>query len=227
MGIETLTSVVQRSLTQKAGFETGRMHIHHLNDTCSEACTPGFQKNLLGGATGAVEEIISAAEPQDLNASHDNIFRKPPRSFVSHTRNSLSLREFNVTTPFVGVHVRSRTFKLRTVRSVEVRETSETDVTCVVYSTAGGKLLGISHGALLSASSTSGWKFTIQPFRAVAEDSLIFEFCREGNVEGVRTLFKRGEASPWDRDPAGQTPLWVRQTKHFAVVLGGGVRFRT
>ncbi|PMD64603.1 uncharacterized protein K444DRAFT_625850 [Hyaloscypha bicolor E] len=47
------------------------------------------------------------------------------------------------------------------------------------------------------------------PFRAVDENALIFEFCRGGNLDGVRSLFKRNEGSPWDRDPKGQTPLFV------------------
>ncbi len=185
------------------------MHIHHVNETCSEACTPGFQKNLPSEATGIIEEITPASDPQGPTPPSDIVIQKPIRRFDVQTRQYQSIRRFDATTPFVGVHAQSRTYKLTAVRSLEVRETSVTDVTCVVYPKAGGKLLGMSHGAFISARSTSGWQFTIQPFRAVAESSLIFEFCRKGNVEGVRTLFERHEASPWDRDPAGQTPLWV------------------
>ncbi|KAI9721239.1 MAG: hypothetical protein M1812_002400 [Candelaria pacifica] len=44
-------------------------------------------------------------------------------------------------------------------------------------------------------------------FNLRSEDSLIFEFCSTGNVDGVRSLFSRGEASPFDTDAEGWTPL--------------------
>lgn len=49
----------------------------------------------------------------------------------------------------------------------------------------------------------------LRTFRTVPEDALIFEFCREGNVAGVRSLFQRGLASPFDRDEIGWTTLHV------------------
>lgn len=70
-------------------------------------------------------------------------------------------------------------------------------------------MLGISHGLLVTARSTVGWRYTIEPFGAVPENALIFELCKLGNVDGVRLLLQRGEASPLDRDPMGRTPLWV------------------
>lgn len=57
--------------------------------------------------------------------------------------------------------------------------------------------------------STRGWTNTFKTFRAVPTDSLIFEFCGTGNLDGVKTLLTRGDASVWDRDPDGYTPLHV------------------
>lgn len=99
---------------------------------------------------------------------------------------------------------------MKTIRASEVHETLEKDITIIFYPKATGRLLGITRGMLISAKATSGWQYTIQPFRAVEETALIFEFCREGNLDGVRSLFKRNEASPLDRDEKGQTPLLVR-----------------
>lgn len=57
--------------------------------------------------------------------------------------------------------------------------------------------------------SIQGWKNTLRPFSAVPDDALIFAFCKDGNIDGVRTLLLRGEASVWDRDSLGETPLHV------------------
>ena len=60
-------------------------------------------------------------------------------------------------------------------------------------------------------SRTSGWLsgINIQPFNLRDEDSLIFEFCSKGNVDGIKSLFSRGEASPFDVDSDGWTPMHV------------------
>lgn len=63
--------------------------------------------------------------------------------------------------------------------------------------------------------STAGWKHTLETFRAVPDDSLIFEFCADGNLDGIKALLNRGEASVWDRDSFGQTPLHVSAFSQF------------
>ena len=57
--------------------------------------------------------------------------------------------------------------------------------------------------------SAKGWDFTIATTRPVPDDSLVFDLCKAGSVEGVKALFKRGEASPMDIDSRGYTPLHV------------------
>lgn len=49
----------------------------------------------------------------------------------------------------------------------------------------------------------------LRTFRTVPLNALIFEFCQKGNVAGIRSLFQRGLASPFDRDVVGWTPLHV------------------
>ena len=43
----------------------------------------------------------------------------------------------------------------------------------------------------------------------VPDDALIFEFCREGNLAGVKTLLSKGQASVRDVDSLGRTALFV------------------
>ena len=63
--------------------------------------------------------------------------------------------------------------------------------------------------------SQKGWQCRISSIRAVPDDSLIFQFCDEGYLEGVRGLFKGGKASVQDVDSRGLTPLHVRILGYF------------
>ena len=71
--------------------------------------------------------------------------------------------------------------------------------------------LGFRYGLHLSLvkSSIRGWKQTLSTSCHVPDDALVFEFCKQGNVSGVRSLLLRGDASVRDVDSQGQTPLFV------------------
>ena len=76
------------------------------------------------------------------------------------------------------------------------------------------KWLGVTCGLRLSLASLSnrGWRYTLETFRPVPDDSLIFEFCQLGNLHGVTTLLSRGLASVKDTDSKGHTALHVGTT---------------
>jgi hypothetical protein len=61
----------------------------------------------------------------------------------------------------------------------------------------------------LITKAAQGWQYHIRTIRAVPDDSLIFDFCVTGNLDGVRSLLQRGDASPWDTDSTGWTSLHV------------------
>ena len=70
--------------------------------------------------------------------------------------------------------------------------------------------LGLTHGVEASlSSSTKGWQFCLNPVRAVPDSSLIFDFCKMGNIDGVQRLLARGDATVRDASPKGWTPLHV------------------
>lgn len=64
---------------------------------------------------------------------------------------------------------------------------------------------------VMISRSTQGWKNNLssRTFRAVPEDALIIQFCTDGNIEGVKTLLARVDASVMDRSPGGYTLLHV------------------
>lgn len=70
---------------------------------------------------------------------------------------------------------------------------------------------GVNFGLRVAvAKSTEGWKQKLETYCAVPDDSLIFEHCSEGNLDGVRLLLSSGMASPRDTNSNGWTPLDVR-----------------
>ena len=72
------------------------------------------------------------------------------------------------------------------------------------------KKFGLNHGVEASlSSSTKGWQFAFNPIRAVPANSLIFDFCKRGNIDAVKRLIARGDASVRDTSPKGWTPLHV------------------
>lgn len=73
---------------------------------------------------------------------------------------------------------------------------------------------GLKYGIeFVAIQALKGWKYAFKPIHAVRDDSLIFTFCAAGNLEAVRVLFSRGEASVWDTDSRGWTPLHVSYVK--------------
>ena len=71
-----------------------------------------------------------------------------------------------------------------------------------------------------SYSSITGWKQSLTTFSLVPDDSLIFEFCAEGNLPAIRSLFSRGLSSTKDIGSWGQTPLHVSQNFLLYICLG-------
>jgi len=71
--------------------------------------------------------------------------------------------------------------------------------------------IGLRYGteANLQWSAKTGWKFNIAAVKAVPENALIFDMCREGNVKAVQLMLSRGDASLKDTSPKGWTPLHV------------------
>jgi len=69
---------------------------------------------------------------------------------------------------------------------------------------------GVSFGIqVLLAKSIEGLNCGMTSYRAVPDDALIFELCKQGDNKAIQSLFDSGKASPWDRNRYGETPLFV------------------
>lgn len=110
-------------------------------------------------------------------------------------------------TIFGAVYFRSRVFRTCT-RFESSKEQSKDLYEFATYFTWYPAVwlarLGIKFGVNASiARSYQGWKSTLKVFPAVPDDSLIFDFCKSGNIEGVQTLLTKGSASVRDTDTHG------------------------
>lgn len=91
------------------------------------------------------------------------------------------------------------------------RDQHEHETSYTIYPATRLIRLGVRHGLRLRflSSSTQGWDTTLKAFSPVPDDSLIFEFCKEGNIAAVRRLLSSGHASVRDTDSRGYAPLHI------------------
>ena len=143
-----------------------------------------------------------AGVSDDSNASQSTLTRQ--QANFSQVQHRISATE----TLFGTVWLRTTT-----VRAGSCSKTSKGvyEVNSFVYYPSWWlKKFGLTHGVEASlSSSTKGWQFAFNPVRAVPDSSLIFDFCKTGNIEGVKLLIARGDASVRDASPKGWTPLHV------------------
>jgi len=163
--------------------------------------------------------ILTRQGPPDPN--HDLTCLKEAKvseyyrsSVVRKTESIARNWEILINTPFAKIYSESRKRKFTVKGSTQDHTSYEKNYNSLLYPPAWMNILPLSFGVQIAARCTSGWKFSIEPFRVIPEDSLIFEFCRDGNLSGVQSLLRRRAASIWDRDAAGRTPLWVRGMLH-------------
>jgi len=120
---------------------------------------------------------------------------------------TLHWSDFGLYTPFWSLPRAHRTTKVTTKQRRGVRTFVTNDSNYVLSPSSLLGMFGVSYG--LHARIINGWQFSLQPFNAVPAGAPIFEFCRDGNISGIQTLLSGGYASLRDRNPMGQTPLWV------------------
>ena len=58
----------------------------------------------------------------------------------------------------------------------------------------------------------NGWDCNFRQYNIIPSNSPVFMHARSGDVTGLRELFEKNQASPWDCCDDGWTPLHVRDT---------------
>jgi hypothetical protein len=57
--------------------------------------------------------------------------------------------------------------------------------------------------------SYQGWDQSFRTYRTILYDAQVFRYCMADDVRGLQRLFMSGQASPFEVDPEGRTPLHV------------------
>lgn len=64
--------------------------------------------------------------------------------------------------------------------------------------------------SLQARQASFGWTFRPRAYHVVPNDSLVFVYAEQDNVQGLQDLFSKREASPFDCNEDNETPLHVR-----------------
>ncbi|KAL4874650.1 hypothetical protein BJY04DRAFT_11107 [Aspergillus karnatakaensis] len=128
-------------------------------------------------------------------------------------RKARSFRSKSCKTPFGTLHLHTRITERQELEDGETRSETDTETSIIFHPAPWLLKLGLRYGLnAMSINHHKTWQYTIMPVHAVPNDSLIFDFCKDGNVEAIKRLFDRGEASVYDTDTNGWTPLFVSAT---------------
>ncbi|KAL2847502.1 nucleoside phosphorylase domain-containing protein [Aspergillus pseudoustus] len=182
---KTPTSIVSESTTTT--HDTNQ----HINEAlrCLERGIPNkmMRRALIPAATDMIESSRNALQNLPLT-----------RYFESKPRDTM----------FGTLYFQTKTVEYQ--KTIEQETTSQTETrTSFVFHPAPWLLrLGLRYGLkAMAINHHRTWQYTIRPVHAVPDDSLIFSFARRGNVDAVRELLLRREASVFDVDTTGWTPL--------------------
>ncbi|KAI1324748.1 hypothetical protein F5Y16DRAFT_423631 [Xylariaceae sp. FL0255] len=154
-------------------------------------------------------EVDNSAKGRCHQESKKNPFDNSTRaSRVCHRTSSVGVL-------FGSIWVRTSTLRLAKKSSTAAGGDFQITTSFIFYPSAWLIRIGLGQGVEASLkNSKDGWKFDFNPIRAVPDNSLIFELCKDGDMLGVQRLLKRQEASLKDTSPQGWTPL------HFAAEAG-------
>jgi hypothetical protein len=56
----------------------------------------------------------------------------------------------------------------------------------------------------------SGWMLNLSSYHVRPRDALVFNYAKNGDIQNLKRLFDKGEASPFDLSSWGETLLHVR-----------------
>ncbi|GAB1317073.1 hypothetical protein MFIFM68171_07283 [Madurella fahalii] len=185
--------------------------------------TSGTFEELLADTISQIKEFetqsCGAYTPDDYHiqnpAMNRSLYQDQKSPYVDFSRASrICHRTSSVGVLFGKIWVRTSTLRLA-IKSGAAGGEFQITTSFIFYPSSWLTKIGLGHGVEASLkNSKGGWKFVFNPIRAVPDDSLIFELCRDGDWRGVERLLRRQEASLRDTSSQGWTPL------HFAAEAG-------
>ena len=167
-------------------------------------------------------QSASAADPEPFYKIRDpaSVSTRPISSSKRKTTLA-SLQQSTYMTILAGIHYQLRTTNLESgfeddCNSVNKQQHIDTCISVHPKPWLLGRGFAISY-----STSGNSWipqfGFQLRHFNIRPVDALIFEFCFFGNIEGVKSLLRRQEASPFDCDPERWTTLHVCSSLYHSI----------
>jgi hypothetical protein len=184
-----------------------------VDDLFASGTFEGLLENTINQVTEFETQSCGGYTPEDYtiqNSAKARYYRQNKDPFANFSRASrVCHRTSSVGVLFGSIWVRTSTLRLSTESTIASRDFQIT-TSFIFYPSGWLTRIGLGRGVEASLeNSKGGWKFGFNPIRAVSDDSLIFELCRDGDVRGVERLLRRQEASLKDTSSQGWMPLHV------------------
>jgi hypothetical protein len=183
-------------------FESGT--VEELMNSSMQRMTT-FESTATGDYTSEDYNIYNPAIPKDrrqVGTDSNCASFEFSHSRVCHQTSSIGVVVGNI-------WVRTSTLRMGT-SSTESGGNFQIVTSFIFYPATWLSRIGLNQGVEASLrNSKDGWQFDFNPIRAVADNSLIFELCKIGDVRPVEHLIARGDASIRDTSSKGWTPLHV------------------
>ena len=168
-------------------------------------------------------QLLSSGTPPTLVTVQDQHIDSPaatssslasinqPRSSNSQSNRSLwqSLGSFNI---LGSLRVSSRICQQKNAKESQCSQDIESRQEIRAWYRGPAWLVNRAW-TLHAVKACTGWDCYFRQYNIVPCNSPVFEHAMSGNVTGLRELFEKGQASPWDccKD-TGYTPLHVRDS---------------
>jgi len=174
----------------------------------------GYEK-MIEAAISQVSDGLKSEQKDAIGSSADSRKLVMASSTETSTIHNRTWHQYSCnTSPFGQLFIRSKFSESNSHNESEDTEYEETqhriETTLRLHPSRWLQICGITHGIQIAFSkSFQGLDCRLRTYRAVPDNSPIFEFCRKNDVDGIRRLFDERRASPWDTDSGGWTPLHV------------------
>ena len=143
------------------------------------------------------------------------IHYEPPRSRLRRTHRQIDRYEYSNENIFGKVCVQSTTLIKQSINDHEDEiwdsQLYEHKMNIRIQPAWWLIKIGFNRGLRVAISQATDrcLNIALNRIRLVPDDALIFDFCATNNIDGVRRLLMRGEATARDTTSWGQTPLHV------------------
>jgi hypothetical protein len=234
------TSNINTQSELETQLHTLRREIRKTSSTISNPVAPfAFEKSMNNALLQLADDFEDATPQQRPDIFSEELTSKEKSEGFSPNlpfRQSklMILRQCKVPCIFGLVYISSGVYKTSIPGLPSFGQASENkedkfQISLAFYPSAWIQALSIHFGMkLMISSSFEGIDCRMSTYRAVPDDAVIFDFCKEGNTSAVQKLFDRQLASPWDTNSRGLTPLFVRITSSISArVCSSQVRYLT